>query len=112
MTQLLRLLAAKQRLLAAVQSVERHLEPFRNENPDERVWISPAHRRRCAETVAVCEELLRGIVEQERQSEIQMQRRREEAAMQLQGVHSAAEIRDAYLPEPSAAPGQFDLTQG
>jgi hypothetical protein len=112
MTQLLKLLAAKQRLLAALQSVERDLDRFRGDDPDTRVWASPEHRRRCAETAAACEELLRAIVEQERQSESQMQHRREEAAAQLQGAHYAAEAQHAYLAESSPVSSQLDLTQG
>jgi hypothetical protein len=112
MTQLLKLLAAKQRLLAALQSLERELDRFRGDDPETRMWTSPEHRRRCADTAAACEELLRAIVEQERQSESQMRLRREEAAVQLQGAHSAAEVHHAYLAEPFPASSQLDLTQG
>lgn len=112
MTQLLKLLAAKQRLLAALQSLERELDRFRSDDPEARVWTSLEHRRRCAETAAACEELLRTIVEQERQSESQMRLRREEAAVQLQGAHYVAEVHHAYLAEPLPASSQLDLTQG
>ena len=112
MTQLLKLLAAKQRLLAALQSVERALDRFRGDDPENRVWESPEHRRRCADAAATCEDLLRTIVEQERQSESQMQNRREEAAAQLQGAHYASEVHHAYLAEPHNASSHLDLTQG
>ncbi|MEX2138824.1 MAG: hypothetical protein WD894_06155 [Pirellulales bacterium] len=112
MAQLLKLLAAKQRLLAALQSLERELDRFRSDDPETRLWTSPGDRRRCAAIAAECEELLRAIVEQERQSESQMQLRREEAAAQLQGAHCAAEVHHAYLAEPFPASSQLDLTQG
>jgi hypothetical protein len=112
MTQLLRLLAAKHRLLAALQSLERDLDRFRAEDPERRDWESPEHRRRCADTAAACEELLRSIVEQERQSESQMIVRREEAAAQLEFARCAAEVHHAYLAEPFPATSQLDLTQG
>ena len=112
MTQLLKLLAAKQRLLAALQSLERELDRFRGDDPEKRVWTSPDHRRRCADTAAACEELLRSIVEQERQSESQMRQRREEAAAQLEVARCAAEVHHAYLAEPFPASNQLDLTQG
>jgi hypothetical protein len=114
MTQLLKLLAAKQRLLAALQSLERELDRFRGDDPESRIWMSPEHRRRCADTAAACEELLRAVVEQERQSESQMRIRREDAAAQLEGTRCAAEVHHAYLAEPfhAHASSQLDLTQG
>src|SRR4051812_15511589 len=65
MTQLLKLLSAKQRLLAALQSLERALDPFRHEDPETRVWTSAAACQRSAQIAAECEELLRTIVEEE-----------------------------------------------
>ena len=112
MTQLLKLLAAKQRLLAVLQSLERELDRFRGDDPERRVWASPDHRQHCADTAAKCEALLRTIVEQERQSETQMRLRREEAAIQLQGIRSAAEVHHAYLAAPVFVSSQLDLTQG
>ena len=53
MTDLLKLLAAKQTVLDQLQQVERQLDPFRDEDPEARVWRSPADaplpgtRRRC-----------------------------------------------------------------
>jgi hypothetical protein len=112
LTQLLKLLSAKQRLLVALQSVERELDPFRDENPERRVWMSPAHRQRCAQNAAACEALLCSIVEQERQSEAQMKLRRDAAAARLDGAHSVAAAQRAYAAEESPAAGCLDLTQG
>ena len=112
MTQLLKLLAAKQRLLNALQSLERELDRFRNEDPQSREWASPDERRRCAENAAACEDLLRAIVQRERESESQMALRRAQTAAQLHGAHSAAEVHHAYLGKPSSASSQLDLTQG
>jgi hypothetical protein len=112
LTQLLKLLSAKQRLLAALQSVERELDPFRDEDPEKRVWMSPAHRQQCAQNAAACEELLCSIVEQERESEAQMKLRRDEAAARLDGAHSVAAAHRAYSAEEFPAAGCLDLTQG
>jgi hypothetical protein len=114
MAQLLKLLSAKQRLLAALQSLERELDPFRDEDPEARVWLSPAHRRKCAENTAACEELLRFIVEQERNSETRMRMRRDQAAARLDGAHSVAAAHRAYTAEefPAPAAARLDLTQG
>lgn len=112
LTQLLKLLSAKQRLLAALQSLERQLDPFRGEDPEARAWLSPAHRQKCALNAAACEELLRSIVEQERQSEAQMRVRRDEAAARLDGAQSLAAAHRAYSAERFPAAARLDLTQG
>jgi hypothetical protein len=112
LTQLLKLLSAKQRLLAALQSLERELDPFRDEDPDARVWISPAHRQQCAKNAAACEEMLQSIVEQERHSENQMRLRRDEAAARLDGAHSVTAAHRAYAAEEFQASRRLDLTQG
>jgi hypothetical protein len=112
MTQLLKLLAAKQRLLAALVSLERELDPFRGEDPEARQWSSAEHRQRCAKNAAACEELLRSIVEQERKSEAHMKLRRDEAAARLHGAHSVSAAHQAYAAETIPASGQLDLTQG
>jgi hypothetical protein len=112
LTQLLKLLSAKQRLLAALQALERELDPFRGEDPLARVWASPEHRQKCAKNAAACEDLLRSIVEQERQSETRMKLRRDEAAARLDGAHSVAAAHLAYRAGEFPAAACLDITQG
>ena len=47
MTQLLDVLAAKQRVLGNLQRVERGLDPFRGQDPETRVWRSTEARAEC-----------------------------------------------------------------
>ncbi len=110
MSRLLKLLAAKQRLTAALQLNERVLEPFRNQDPDQRRWRTADDRRRCAETALRCEQLLAAIVEQERRSESEMTVRRDAAATRLQGLHHAAQIHHAYNEEAGPRHSELDLT--
>src|SRR5689334_7588838 len=42
MTQLLKILAAKQHLIGQVQQIEQQLEPFRADDPERRTWATPA----------------------------------------------------------------------
>ncbi len=112
MNQLLKVLAAKQRLLGILQTVERALDPFRDEDPQQRSWRSPADREKCAEMALCCESLLRDIVEQERQSESEMIIRRNETARRLRDIQHAAEIHRAYADDSDRLMGQLDLTQG
>ena len=93
---LLRLLAAKQKLIAALQGLERELGPRYAEDPDRRVWVSREQRNRCAKQAVECNELLREIVILERSSAERMTARRDEVAQQLEQVHAAAHIRKVY----------------
>ena len=53
-TDLLKLLAAKQTVLSQLQHIERRLDPFRSQDPEARVWRSPADRQRCQEQAIRC----------------------------------------------------------
>jgi len=110
MTQLLDVLAAKQRVLDELQRVERDLDPFRGEDPDRRTWRSEALRLECAALLDECEQLLRETVEQERQSEAALTVRRDEAAVRLEGAHLAGRARGAYANGGGATMSQLDLT--
>src|SRR5262245_29063356 len=75
-TMLLELLAGKQRMITLLQQLEHDLTPFHGEDPDSRIWPSPAHRELCARQAADCNRLLAEVVELERQSENQLTVRR------------------------------------
>ncbi|NQT37266.1 MAG: hypothetical protein HQ581_07245 [Planctomycetes bacterium] len=110
MATLLDVLAAKQRLLVRLQQIEKALDPFRDQDARQRQWVSESQRLACAEKLNGCQELLREIVAQEKQSEQRLIRRRDEAAIQLQGVHAARQACGAYgdkLDHNNA--GQIDL---
>ncbi len=108
-TDLLELLAAKQHVLIQLQQVERQLDRFRGEDPQKRHWRTPQERQECAGGLAECERLLAQIVVQEKQSEQELIRRRDEAAAQLAGVHTASQARGAYLAQARAGAGELDI---
>jgi hypothetical protein len=109
MSSLMNLLAVKQRPLLTLQRIERALNPFRNQDPDKRIWRSPDARAQCAEQVKQCESLLAEIVSQEKHCEAALVKRRDEAAAQLQGAHLAGYARHAYLPQANAPLSQLNL---
>jgi hypothetical protein len=96
MSQLLRLLASKQQLIATLQRVEHELAPYRDEHPQTRLWPSPEDRARCAAQAAACRDLLDEIVRQERSNETLMTHRSKAVADRLQHVHAAARASGAY----------------
>lgn len=111
MTRLLRVLAGKQRLLAALQDVERALDPFRDEDPDRRTWQSPEERAQCARRASECESLLAAVLEQERYSEARMIACREEAALRLRAMEDWGQAGGAYRGDAvDCVSGELDLT--
>jgi hypothetical protein len=107
---LLRILGAKQLLITSMQEVERALDPFRQQDPESRVWRSSTDREACAVLVADCERIYRSILEQERESEGHLRRRRDSAAERLAEARAADEVRGAYSPAQVADHSSLDLT--
>jgi hypothetical protein len=93
---LLKLLAAKQALISALQAVERDLAPYSTEDPEKRAWKSQDERDRCAQQAAECNAMLREIVNLEKLGVDQMTVHRNHVAEQLQQVHAGLDVRNAY----------------
>jgi hypothetical protein len=96
MTQLLRVLASKHHLIGTLQRIETDLAPFREEDPDTRMWVSLEARAQCAHTAALCRGLLDEVVRQEKLNESLMLKRREAIAFRLGHVHASARASGAY----------------
>jgi hypothetical protein len=108
-TALLDLLSVKQRLLVQLQGIEKALDPFRDQDPQQRRWPSSEDRRRCARQLECCETLLGEIISQEKRGENSLIRRRDEAAKQLQGAYRATQARGAYASGQQQDTCQLDL---
>jgi hypothetical protein len=93
---LLKLLGAKQQLITCLQELERELKPYYVGDPDRRVWRSPEERARCAQQASECNKLLEDIVRLEKQGAERMNERKNEVAQQLQQVHTATHVHNAY----------------
>ncbi|MDZ4782439.1 MAG: hypothetical protein SGJ19_19510 [Planctomycetia bacterium] len=109
MTQLLRVLAAKQRVMMELERVERDLDPYRPQSAEERQWRSTELRDRCRLQIEESKSLLAEIVAQEKEGEGQLQRRRDEAAERLAGAHFAHQAHSAYQSAPHSTVSQLDL---
>ena len=99
---LLKLLAAKQHLITRLQELERELKPFYAGDPDKRVWRSPDDRARCAKQADDCNVLLEEIVQLEKLGTDKMNERKNEVAQQLNQVHAASHVRNAYQAQQRA----------
>jgi hypothetical protein len=111
-TALLDILSSKQRVIVELQKVENDLAPFRNQDPDQRRWRLPQAREDTARQLAECETLMGRIMLEEKKSEHEMVRRRDETALQLQGVHQATVARGAYQDQAKSSPRHLDLSSG
>jgi hypothetical protein len=93
---LLKLLASKQQLIGRLQQLERELKPYYATDPEQRVWRSPEERARCANQANECNAILEDVVRMEKLGAERMMERKNEVAQQLQQVHVAAHVRNAY----------------
>ncbi len=108
-TELLDVLAAKQRVLTRLQRIEQELGPFRDQDPSQRRWGTSKQRQQCARQLEQCEALLAEIIAQEKQSEGELVRRRDDLADRLQGIHLASQARGAYNAESHPPVPRIDL---
>lgn len=93
---LLRVLAAKHQIIAAVQAIEHELAPFHDQDPAGRQWPSPEARGKCAQQAEQCRSLIDEVMQLERDNERQMIARQREVAGKLQSVNTARKARTAY----------------
>jgi len=101
---LLRLIAAKNQLIAALQSIEQALAPYHDQDPEQRDWASSAARAHCADQVNTCQQLLEEVMELERRNEQSMIERRDQVATQLQAAQAAGAARGAYQAHQLSTP--------
>lgn len=102
---LLRSFSAKNQWIVAVQTIEKELAPYHEQNPSERVWASEERRSQCADQATECKDLLDEIMKLERQNEQRMTERRDQVANQLQAAHAAGTVRTAYQAQQGPRQG-------
>lgn len=107
---LMGLLATKQKLLTALQAVEANLDPFRDEEPEARVWRSAADRQAARDIAAECDRLLEEVKKFEHDDTGELIARRDAASSALQGMHGASRARSAYLEQPPQQNGHLDMS--
>jgi flagellar biosynthesis/type III secretory pathway chaperone len=110
MNELLALLSAKQTLIGELQSLERDLDPYRDQDPETRPWRSPSERARCQQLNDDSGRLLEELLSLERAAELDMQQRRDEAAARLQWLGAASQAHNAYTDQAAPLSGQLDLS--
>jgi hypothetical protein len=95
---LLNLLSSKQQLIGALAQIERGLDPYRDEDPASRKWESEDQRQSCAEDLRIGSQLLRAILQRERDHTDCVTARRDAVARQLAVAKTAHAAASAYQP--------------
>jgi flagellar biosynthesis/type III secretory pathway chaperone len=107
---LLSVLSAKQQILQVLQQIDQQLEPFRGEDPQQRVWRNIADRDRCRAQAERCEAILKEMLLLERQAENSLLLQREETAEQLAHFQTQADAERAYVSSANHAPRSLGVT--
>jgi flagellar biosynthesis/type III secretory pathway chaperone len=109
LSSLLKLLTGKQSVMSHLYSIEQAMAPFRDQDPEARVWESPSHRTACQTRADQCNTLLREAMQLEQTAEAEMLKRRDATQGALAAVQSAADARAAYIPlGPAAASLRYE----
>lgn len=93
---LIPLLAVKQRVLEALNAVDRTMDPFRQQDPDLRHWVTLEAREHCRQEADQCETLFRQVLLIENDCTLSLQKQQQNAREQLQGVALAGQASRAY----------------
>jgi hypothetical protein len=109
-TALLEALSVKQKPLSDIQRIEKALDPYRTQDPEQRVWRTPADRETCARLVQQCETLLQEIVAMEKRCEEVMIQHRDATAVRLRQLGSAGKAHGAYTASSFSGIRQLDLS--
>ena len=109
-TGLLDVLSVKQKPLSDIQRIEKALNPYREQDPEQRLWQSHDDREACARLVQQCELLLKEIVVQEKRCEETMVQKRDATAIRLQQLRSAGQAQGAYTAPAYAGIRQIDFS--
>lgn len=96
MPALIRTFAAKNQWVVGLQTIERELAPYHNQNPETRQWVSSEAREQCARQAAECKVLLDQLMQLEMENEKKMTQRRDQVATRLQTAQSAGVASSAY----------------
>jgi flagellar biosynthesis/type III secretory pathway chaperone len=94
---LVSLLATKQQAIQRLQDVDRRLHPFRDQDPESRIWASVEQRDECRRLAKECPRLLADVMKLEQASEEILTRQREQVTQQVDQSVARSHAATAYL---------------
>ncbi|MHC2067404.1 flagellar protein FlgN [Bremerella sp. T1] len=107
---LMRVLAAKQTLIERLTRIDRTMDPFRQQNPESRVWRSASERTQCSQKAKQCEVLLTELKQLEHKSTEVVASHRDEISKLLRETHTSVDSASAYSEMNAPTSGGFDFT--
>ena len=107
---LLSILARKQPLLEELLALQLDLKPFREQDPEQRIWSSLSSREHCQEKLLKCSQMYQQIVQIESTALSTLELHRNAIAAQLQDGRDATLANTAYSTEALLEESTLDLT--
>ena len=108
---LLEMFTAKQNLLDQLQSLEKRLDPFREDDPDQREWRQLEDRLACRKIAEANAKLLADVTALEKQALSELEASRDQIANRIDDAHNGARARAAYAAQSVNTPSGFSSTQ-
>ncbi len=107
---LLGLLATKEKLLTRLKKVEASLDPFRDEDPEHRVWRREADRTAARDIATECTRSLAEVMEIDQADVEKLIARHDLNAKLLERIQTAQVVNDAYSQPSPQHTGRLDLS--
>jgi hypothetical protein len=107
---LLSMLARKQPLINELLELQANLQPFREQDPEQREWVSEHKRAHCQQLVAQCTQMHQELLRLEAMMLSELELHRNAVAAQLQDGRDATLAHTAYSAEALLDESTFDLT--
>ncbi len=105
------MLAKRQGLLDALLATEGQLTPYREDDPQARVWRSAEQRSECRRTMEEGRRLLRDIIERDRRLIERISAARDAVGAQLRETADSSHVHLAYNASDGLESGVLDITE-
>lgn len=104
------LIARKQALLESLASVARHMQPYFDDVPEQRLWRSPERREECRKISDLGSRLLSETLQLEQATLDEISRERDAVAAQLQDGKNSILARTAYSTDNLLHESALDIS--
>jgi len=106
------LLAAKQTLIEDLVRLDQEIDPFRDEDPERRVWANPEQREACRQLVAECARWLAEVKELEAGAERLARQQLDETSKSMEQSVDRNRAVSAYRRIDTPLPGASLIQEG
>jgi len=93
---LLTVLSRKSEILDTLKTLQKELDPYRNQEPEDRIWDSPDEQASCRKTFEQIDRLLEELSQMDNLALDQMTQQRDAMASQIAQFATAEAVQNAY----------------